>query len=77
LQIGIIFSKRVVMSVFRTDSKDNNPDCYTDFRQQVRLLGYGYARDQYLQRQRRLKRCRQVLIGMLIAVAAVGLGLLL
>lgn len=65
------------MSIHRSEYKDYDPDRYADFRQQVRLLGYGYARDQFLRYQRRKIRIRRVLYVLLAVGAVTGLGLLL
>lgn len=50
------------------DDRRGDPEHYTDFRQQVRLLGYDFARELYL---------RRVLVGILLAAAVAGLSLLL
>lgn len=63
------------MGVHEPEYKDGDPEHYTDFRQQVRLLGYDFARELYLRRELRLRRRRRVLVGILLAVAVAGLSL--
>lgn len=65
------------MSIHQREYKDHDADCYADFREQVRLLDYSYARDRLLRREQRKARIRRVVYALLVVGAVTGLGFLL